>query len=72
MINLAEIIKNQINYGTMDKDELQEKINVFFLVNQLTKEEYQELTKLINDYKNEKEKELKVKEKLEEETEHSA
>ena len=40
---LYEVIKNQIKYGTMDKKDLQQKVNIFYLVGQLTEEQYMDL-----------------------------
>ena len=51
------LLKRMIVTGNYEKDDMQNKLNVFFAVNQITQEQYLELTELINS------KEAEVEEK---------
>ena len=42
------LLKRMIVKGNYQKDDMQNKLNVFFAVNQITQEQYLELTELIN------------------------
>ena len=42
------LLKRMIVTGNYEKDDMQNKLNVFFAVNQITQEQYLELTELIN------------------------
>ena len=42
------LLKRMIVTGNYQKDDMQNKLNVFFAVNQITEEQYLELTELIN------------------------
>ena len=42
------LLKRMITTGNYQKDDMQNKLNVFFAVNQITQEQYLELTELIN------------------------
>ena len=42
------LLKRMITTGNYEKDDMQNKLNVFFAVNQITQEQYLELTELIN------------------------
>ena len=42
------LLKRMIVTGNYQKDDMQNKLNVFFAVNQITQEQYLELTELIN------------------------
>ena len=56
------LLKRMIVKGNYQKDDMQNKLNVFFAVNQITQEQYLELTELINSKESEAE-EKPVKEK---------
>ena len=56
------LLKRMIVTGNYEKDDMQNKLNVFFAVNQITQEQYLELTELINSKQAEVE-EKPVKEK---------
>ena len=56
------LLKRMIVTGNYEKDDMQNKLNVFFAVNQITQEQYLELTNLINSKEAETE-EKPVKEK---------
>ena len=42
------LLKRMITTGNYEKDDMQNKLNIFFAVNQITEEQYLELTELIN------------------------
>ena len=56
------ILKRMITTGNYEKDDMQNKLDVFFAVNRITEEQYLELTNLINSKSAEAE-EKPVKEK---------
>lgn len=43
-----KVIENSINRGTLDKEDMLVKLDVFLLGNRITKEEYQELVDMVN------------------------
>ena len=45
---IYQLLKRMIVTGNYQKDDMQNKLNVFFAVNQITQEQYLELTELIN------------------------
>ena len=49
------LLKRMIVTGNYQKDDMQNKLNVFFAVNQITQEQYLELTELINSKESEAE-----------------
>ena len=57
------LLKRMIVTGNYEKDDMQNKLNVFFAVNQITQEQYLELTELINSKEAEVEEPTPVKEK---------
>ena len=56
------LLKRMITTGNYEKDDMQNKLDVFFAVNRITEEQYLELTNLINSQSVEAE-EKPVKEK---------
>ena len=56
------LLKRMITTGNYEKDDMQNKLDVFFAVNRITEEQYLELTELINSKEAEAE-EKPVKEK---------
>lgn len=42
------LLKRMITTGNYEKEDMQNKLNIFYAVNQLTDEQYLELTGLIN------------------------
>ena len=42
------LLKRMITTGNYEKDDMQNKLDVFFAVNRITEEQYLELTELIN------------------------
>ena len=42
------LLKRMITTGNYEKDDMQNKLNIFFAVNRITEEQYLELTELIN------------------------
>ena len=42
------LLKRMITTGNYEKEDMQNKLNIFYLVNQITEEQYLELTELIN------------------------
>ena len=42
------LLKRMIVAGNYEKDDMQNKLDVFFAVNRITEEQYLELTELIN------------------------
>ena len=42
------LLKRMITTGNYEKENMQNKLNIFYAVNQLTDEQYLELTELIN------------------------
>ena len=42
------LLKRMIVTGNYEKDDMQNKLDVFFAVNRITEEQYLELTELIN------------------------
>ena len=55
------LLKRMIVTGNYEKDDMQNKLNVFFAVNQITQEQYLELTNLINSKSAEEEKPVEEK-----------
>ena len=55
------LLKRMITTGNYQKDDMQNKLNVFFAVNQITEEQYLELTELINSKQAEVEEPTKQK-----------
>ena len=43
-----KVIENSINRGTLDKEGMLVKLDVFLLGNRITEEEYQELAGMVN------------------------
>ena len=54
------LLKRMITTGNYEKEDMQNKLDVFFAVNRITEEQYLELTELINS------KEAEVEEPLQE------
>ncbi len=48
MNTIYELLKRMISTGNYEKEDMQNKLNIFFTVNQITQEQYLELTELIN------------------------
>ncbi len=48
MNTIYELLKRMISTGNYEKEDMQNKLNIFFTVNQITQEQYLELTALIN------------------------
>ena len=42
------LLKRMITTGNYEKENMQNKLNIFYAVNQITDEQYLELTELIN------------------------
>ena len=49
-IYCKNVITNSINSKTLNTAEMLEKLDVFYLGNRITKEQYEELVSLINEY----------------------
>lgn len=47
MSTIYELLKRMISTGNYQREDMQNKLNVFFMVNQITQEQYLELTGLI-------------------------
>ena len=45
---IYQLLKRMIITGNYEKDDIQNKLDVFFAVNRITEEQYLELTELIN------------------------
>ena len=45
---IYQLLKRMITTGNYEKDDMQNKLDVFFAVNRITEEQYLELTELIN------------------------
>ena len=45
---IYQLLKRMIVTGNYEKDDMQNKLDVFFAVNRITEEQYLELTELIN------------------------
>ncbi len=45
---LYNVIKNLINHNYYEREDMTNKLNVFWLVNQITKDQYIELLAMIN------------------------
>ena len=45
---IYQLLKRMIVTGNYEKDDMQNKLDVFFTVNRITEEQYLELTNLIN------------------------
>lgn len=45
---IYELAKRMITTGNYQREDLQNKLNIYFFVNQITQEQYLELTKMIN------------------------
>ncbi len=48
MNTIYELLKRMISTGNYEKKDMQNKLNIFFTVNQITQEQYLELIALIN------------------------
>ncbi len=48
MDTIYELLKRMISTENYEKEDMQNKLNIFFTVNQITQEQYLELTTLIN------------------------
>lgn len=59
---LYNVIKNLINHNYYEREDMTNKLNVFWLVNQITKDQYIELLAMINPV----EKKVEVNDKVEE------
>ena len=55
------LLKRMITTGNYEKDDMQNKLDVFFAVNRITEEQYLELTELINSKQTEVEEPTPVK-----------
>ena len=60
---IYQLLKRMIVTGNYEKDDMQNKLNVFFAVNQITEEQYLELTELINPKQVEVEEPIPAEEK---------
>lgn len=47
-MTLYDLLKNLINHGRFEKEDMTNKLNVFFTFNQITLEQYQELMAIVN------------------------
>ena len=47
-MTLYDLLKNLINHGRFEKEDMTNKLNVFFAFNQITLEQYQELMAIVN------------------------
>ena len=45
---IYKLLKRMITTGNYEKEDMQNKLDVFFAVNRITEEQYLELTELIN------------------------
>lgn len=45
---IYRLLKRMITTGNYEKEDMQNKLDVFFAVNRITEEQYLELTELIN------------------------
>ncbi|WP_039245751.1 hypothetical protein [Clostridium novyi] len=66
-INITEIIINQLRYGTMDKQELRRKVDVMYMCNAFSDEDYQRIIKV---YEEVTKKPDKIEDLEHKETEH--
>ena len=57
------LLKRMITTGNYEKDDMQNKLDVFFAVNRITEEQYLELTELINSKQVEVEEPIPAEEK---------
>ncbi|NFE72533.1 hypothetical protein FC758_01135 [Clostridium botulinum] len=57
---LYGIIKNLIEHNYYEREDMTNKLNVFWLVNQITKDQYIELLAMINPVEHENKEEVKV------------
>ena len=57
------LLKRMITTGNYEKDDMQNKLDVFFTVNRITEEQYLELTELINPKQVEVEEPIPAEEK---------
>ena len=57
------LLKRMITTGNYEKDDMQNKLDVFFAVNRITEEQYLELTELINPKQVEVEEPIPAEEK---------
>lgn len=46
---IYNLLKNLINAGKYEKENMTDKLNVFFMFNQITLEQYQELMQVIDE-----------------------
>lgn len=69
MINITEIIINQLRYGTMDKKELRRKVDVMYMCNAFSDEDYQKIIKV---YEEVTKKADKIEDAEYKEAEHTA
>ncbi|WMJ81002.1 hypothetical protein RBU49_01745 [Clostridium sp. MB40-C1] len=47
-MKLYDILKNLIEHGRFEKEDMTKKLNVFYTFNQITTEEYTELMQKVN------------------------
>lgn len=47
-MTLYDLLKNLINHNRFEKEDMTNKLNVFFAFNQITLEQYQELMAIVN------------------------
>ena len=45
---IYQLLKRMITTGNYEKEDMQNKLDIFFAVNRITEEQYLELTELIN------------------------
>lgn len=45
---IYKLLKRMITTGNYEKEDMQNKLDIFFAVNRITEEQYLELTELIN------------------------
>ena len=57
------LLKRMITTGNYEKEDMQNKLDVFFAVNRITEEQYLELTELINPKQVEVEEPIPAEEK---------
>ena len=47
-MTLYDLLKNLITHNRFEKEDMTNKLNVFFMFNQITMEQYQELMGVVN------------------------
>lgn len=55
MVDLYSMLKNLINNNRYEKEDMTNKLNVFYMYDQITREQYEELMTQINTAEKEKE-----------------